>query len=53
MNREEKVAKTYLEKLGLGEVLFEPNGNVPPDFLINGRIAVEVRRLNQHYMKGN
>jgi hypothetical protein len=52
MNREEEVAKTYLEELGLGEVLFEPDGNVPPDFLIDGRIAVEVRRLNQYYLKG-
>jgi len=23
-------------------------GRVPPDFLLNGRIAVEVRRLNQN-----
>jgi hypothetical protein len=27
---------------------YEPDGNVPPDFLIDGSIAVEVRRLNQH-----
>jgi hypothetical protein len=51
MNRDEEVAKKYLESLGLGEVLFEPDGKVPPDFLIDGRIAVEVRRLNQHYVK--
>ena len=51
MNREEEVAKKYLEGLGLGELVYEPDGNVPPDFLIGGRIAVEVRRLNQHYLK--
>src|SRR2546428_10053599 len=32
----------------LGEVVSEPHGNVPPDFLVNGRIAVEVRRLNEN-----
>ena len=26
----------------------EPDGNVPPDFLVDGRIAVEVWRLNEH-----
>lgn len=30
-------------------VIFEPDGNVPPDFLVEGRIAAEVRRLNQHW----
>jgi len=30
------------------DVIYEPDGNVPPDFLVNGRIAVEVRRLNQN-----
>jgi hypothetical protein len=29
-------------------VQFEPDGNVPPDFLIDDRIAVEARRLNEH-----
>lgn len=48
MKREERVAETYLKSLGIGEVVFEPNGNIPPDFLLNGTIAIEVRRLNQH-----
>jgi hypothetical protein len=26
--------------------VYEPNGNVPPDFVIDSRVAVEVRRLN-------
>lgn len=38
----------YLTSLGLGQVQYEPHGNIPPDFLIDGRIAVEVRRLNQN-----
>lgn len=48
MNREERIAGTYLKSLGVGEVVFEPNGNIPPDFSLAGRIAIEVRRLNQH-----
>jgi len=51
MNREEEIAKKFLQGLALGEVVYEPDGNVPPDFLIGGRIAVEVRQLNQHYLK--
>lgn len=49
MNREENIAETYLKSLGFKDVVFEPDGNVAPDFLIDGKIAVEVRRLNQHY----
>ncbi|MGC2504184.1 MAG: hypothetical protein WA400_18810, partial [Silvibacterium sp.] len=29
-------------------IIHEPDGNVTPDFLVDGRIAVEVRRLNQN-----
>lgn len=49
MNSDEQVVDTYLKSLGLGEVVYEPDGKVPPDFLLDGRIAVESRRLNQHY----
>jgi hypothetical protein len=49
MNREENIAETYLKSLGFKDVVFEPDGNVAPDFLIDGKVAVEVRRLNQHY----
>lgn len=48
MNRDEEIARQYLESLGLGTVVHEPDGNRMPDFLVDGRIAVEVRRLNQH-----
>jgi hypothetical protein len=34
---------------GFNNVVFHPDGrNSPPDFLISGGIAVEVRRLNQN-----
>jgi hypothetical protein len=48
MDETEAAAKSYLAGLGLGEPVYEPDGNVPPDFLLGGRIAVEVRRLNQN-----
>jgi hypothetical protein len=49
MNREEKITEAYLKSLCVKDVVFEPDGNIPPDFSIDGRIAVEVRRLNQHF----
>jgi hypothetical protein len=49
MNREEEITETYLKSLGFTDVIFEPDGNIPPDFTIDGRIAVEVTRLNQHF----
>ena len=49
MKREEQTAETYLKSLDIGDVVFEPDGNIPPDFLLNGTIAIEVRRLNQHF----
>jgi len=48
MNDSEKVVHEYLVSLGLGPVVYEPDGKVPPDFLVDDRIAVEVRRLNQN-----
>ncbi|MNE64604.1 hypothetical protein D3C80_1600240 [compost metagenome] len=48
MYRSEELAKAYLESLGLGPVAYEPDGHVPPDFMI-GDIAIEVRRLNQNF----
>lgn len=34
------------------DVIHEPDGNVAPDFLVNQKIAVEVRRLNQNEIVG-
>lgn len=48
MNREEELAKKYLETLSPESLEFEPDGNIPPDFLLNGNIAIEVTRLNEH-----
>lgn len=50
MNESEKAIYEYLTGQGLGTVVYEPDGKVPPDFLVDvdGRIAVEVRRLNQN-----
>lgn len=49
MDRSERLAFEYLRSLDLGCIEYEPDGNIPPDFLLGGRIAVEVRRLNQHF----
>ena len=49
MDDSERLADQYLRSLCLGGVVYEPDGNVPPDFCIGGKIAVEVRRLNQNY----
>ena len=48
MNDSEKSIFEYLTSRGFGSVVYEPDGKVPPDFLVDGRIAVEVRRLNQN-----
>ncbi len=48
MKPEEAVAKKFLEEYHHG-VIYEPDGNISPDFLIENSIAVEVRRLNQQY----
>lgn len=48
MKREEKIANDYFISEGFNKILYEPDGNIPPDFLLNDSIAVEVRRLNQH-----
>ena len=45
---DELIAQQALQRMGFADVVFEPNGkNKQPDFLLDGRIAVEVRRLNQ------
>lgn len=48
MDRSEALARVYLESLGIGPVAYEPDGGIPPDFVI-GDVAIEVRRLNQNY----
>lgn len=48
MDASEAIVDEYLKAQGFADVVYEPDGNVPPDFLVDGHIAVEVRRLNQH-----
>jgi hypothetical protein len=48
MDQSESHVRDYLEHLNLGRVVYQPDGNIPPDFLVDGRIAVEVRRLNEN-----
>lgn len=47
MDTSEQVAHEYLLSR-FTSVVYEPDGNIPPDFLADSRIAVEVRRLNQN-----
>ena len=47
MNDDEQTACEYLRSCGFVDPVYEPDGQVPPDFLLSGRIAVEARRLNQ------
>jgi hypothetical protein len=49
MKAEEQIAEDYLRSLGTGSVIFEPDGNIPPDFSVGSSTGVEVRRLNQNY----
>lgn len=54
MKREERIAYNALKNLDSKfNIVYEPDGNKPPDFSINGSIAVEVRRLNQQYYNEN
>ncbi len=48
MDGSERIAHQYLLSLGIGDPVYEPDGNRPPDFAIDNRTAIEVRRLNQH-----
>jgi hypothetical protein len=47
VNYDEQLAESYLKHKGFSSIVYEPDGNIPPDFLAEKSIAVEVRRLNQ------
>ena len=53
MDSAEKIVNRLLSDMGFGNIAFEPDGNVTPDFVIDGRIAVEARRLTQIYDDGS
>jgi hypothetical protein len=52
MDEAEALVHKHFEYRGYSNIAYEPDGNIPPDFLIDGEIAVEVRRLNQNYFDG-
>lgn len=49
MDLTEQIVAKHLAHRGYKYVVYEPDGNIPPDFLLDGAIAVEVRLLNQNY----
>lgn len=53
MNKDEKRAEEYLVSLGYKNIEYEKIKNKTPDFLIDDKIAVEVRRLNINFATGN
>jgi hypothetical protein len=53
MDKSEAIVEKFLTHIGFTNLVYEPDGNVPPDFLADGRVAVEVRRLNQNHDSGN
>lgn len=53
MNEDEKIAESFLNK-NYNNIVYEPDGNIPPDFSQNGSATgIEVRRLNQRYREDN
>ncbi|MCU0984872.1 MAG: hypothetical protein MUC89_07990 [Acetobacteraceae bacterium] len=49
MDDTEQLVFRYLQSLGFADIRYEPDGASTPDFLLDGRIAVEATRLDQHY----
>jgi len=52
MDPTENIVLRHLKHLGYTNVIYEPDGNMPPDFLVDESIAIEVRRLNQNHVEG-
>ena len=48
IKKNDQWAYEYLAQQNFSDLVYEPDGNVPPDFLINGHIAVEARRFNHN-----
>lgn len=49
MKQNEVKVFEYLKHLGYSDIVYEPVPNRPPDFVVNRRIAVEARILNQNF----
>jgi hypothetical protein len=52
MDATEQHVELHFKHRGYTDIGYEPDGNIPPDFLLDARIAVEVRRLNQNHFDG-
>jgi len=52
MDATEKIVADHLAHRGYANIIYEPDGNIAPDFLVEGTIAIEVRRLNQNHFSG-
>ncbi|WP_220793721.1 hypothetical protein, partial [Pseudomonas syringae group genomosp. 3] len=50
MDQTEELSESFLRSRGFRTVEYEPDGNIPPDFLCDSQVAVEVRRLNHHHI---
>ncbi len=50
MKPEEKIVEQFLKK-NWDTVIFEPDGNITPDFLVDSKYAIEVRRLNENFFE--
>jgi hypothetical protein len=48
MDSSEQTALAHIKFRGHHDIQYEPDGNVTPDFLVDGKVAVEVRRLNEN-----
>jgi hypothetical protein len=53
IKKSDQWAYEYLVDRGFANIVYEPNGNVSPDFVVEGLIAVEARRLNQNKESAN
>ena len=51
--KEEQIVFDCLTYQGFGNIIFEPDGNITPDLLVDNEIAIEVRRLNQNQIVGD
>jgi hypothetical protein len=53
MNIDESIVFNFLQRNYGSNVVYEPDGSRPPDFLLNSKIAIEARRLNQQFFSKN
>ena len=49
MNPDEELSFKFLKTHFSENVVFEPDGKIPPDFVIDSIVAIEARRLNKQF----